>query len=1148
MQRLQLTLVIVLLTQVLQVVPAEALTYDEIVLLTQAERKVFGAVDNSHSFDERIKALESNTGSHAAGSESKRIRSVCAKLGLIAPEPAAAVSTSSAAKEKAAKVEAAKLEAARVAEQKKNEQKKALKEARSDEQNKLKERHLAELAAAKKDEQEKLRELKQLQAEEKRRKAESAKEAQALAQQQANARARLEANKATASAVKPKLTSQVKPNTARTVASAAGSATSSAPSLLPDSMQQKSAANNNSNLNNSAQSSIQENTQVSSNSGTENTQGAQSGVGVIIAAVVVVLVLGCLGTVIFLFLKAAGNTEKPAAFEDEAGDMDEQFPHRHPIASGKKRPKQQDSRSFDEPERPNLTQPNSANIPPASGTAYGDDGGAGGGRGVVAPGPASSPHDGAPVFMPYSDVRVPRTASGAFDSHVNTASGFSSTVDLAPVPVHLPQPDVVDAPGHPSQPQQPTHANPVAVPDQNTIQRRGSETFSVIESLLSREKQAIEAKKQHDNVAHGEVFVPNSTPNSVLDAWGPSETDQKNETLPPFPGQSEAPNFATLDQAGSVPAFDANSPPTFEKNEIESIQNHAQDTKFAVASAQMSVSSTIISEPTPGLAAHGSDLAAEATPQGKEKRPFPFGGPKPPSSSSAAGMAKPSPLEETITLSAAEISASLAGIGDSAEFLEDHQGSGSIESDEQLAAFADAILSTAESSSAPAGVSSAPSLATIQPSAPVAKQAPPVPPVRPVPPMPPTPPGATALAHPSDVPHHKPTNKDLRSLFSGDDVPEPASPATNAGDDMSAAVAGGAPSEPMESAHELSNTAAQSNYASNAAVQPQFKTVHDFMYEQKKPIQYKKCPRCAFSYSIDARNCLNDGEVLDLVELDPAVIFSFGDRYEVEAVIASGGMSILYQARHKMLNRSVAIKVMDPQMAKNHSAVKRFQQEAQLICQMSHPNVVRVHDFGSNSSGQPFIVMDYLTGRTITQILDEEGQISWDRARNIFLQLASGLSHAHKLGVIHRDIKPTNVVVTQDEFGGEQATIVDFGIAKMSTPDSREKFTLHGETVGTPMYMSPEQCRGSEVDYRTDVYSLGTLMFETLTGKTPFIASSAFEMRQMIVTAPAPKLADIRPDLIVPPICESIVKRCLQKDPSLRFQNLDELISELAQS
>lgn len=1099
MQRLQLTLVIVLLTQILQVLPAEALTYDEIVLLTQAERKVFGAIDNTHSFDERIKALESNTGSHAAGSESKRIRAVCARLGLIAPEPAA-VPANNAAKEKSAKAEAAKLEAARIAEQKKLEQKKAAKEARSDEQNKLKERRLAELAAAKKEEQEKLRELKQLQAEEKRRKAEAAKEAQTVARQ--------EANKLKTSASKPRLASQINPDASKKIAAAAGSATSSAPALLPDSMQQKSAPANNSSSSATVQNSPQEKIPASSNSGSE-TQGAQSGIGVMIAAVVVVLVLGCLGTVIFLFLKAAGNTEKQIAFDDDGTEMDEQFPHRHPIVSSKKK-QNPGSDDFAESEKTNFSQPTAKQYAALSDTT----------SGVTPAGQNESNVNGAPVFMPSADVTMPRSALGIGFTNANSAPGFASAAEQAPVPVHLPQPDFVDAPAYLSPPDSPMPAlrgalpeqtgNPVSslqqqhammqhehsaqAPAQNPTptQRRGSETFSVIESLLSREKQAMEAKKHQDNSAHAPVFVPNSTPDAILDAWGPAEPEQKDEALPPFPGQLEA----------SLPAL----------------------------------------EPTVG-SAEPADVTSEPAPQGKEKRPFPFGAPKPASSSSVTSTAKPSPLEETITLSAAEISASLAGIGEAPDFLEEHQqGYGSTESDEQLAAFADAILSTAESSSAPSSVSS-PSVNANPLPPPAAPQAPPVPPVRPVPPMPPTPPGASALAHPPEAPHHKPTNKDLRSLFSGSDTEVPAVSSYSANAETVA------PLQPVVAAPEhsaISNTAAQSNYAANPTLQPQFKTVHDFMYEQKKPIQYKKCPRCAFSYSIDARNCINDGEVLELVELDPSVIFSFGDRYEVEAVIASGGMSILYQARHKMLNRSVAIKVMDPQMAKNHSAVKRFQQEAQLICQMSHPNVVRVHDFGSNSSGQPFIVMDYLTGRTITQILDEEGQLSWDRARNIFLQVASGLSHAHKLGVIHRDIKPTNVVVTQDEFGGEQATIVDFGIAKMSTPDSREKFTIHGETVGTPMYMSPEQCRGSEVDYRTDVYSLGTLMFETLTGKTPYIASSAFEMRQMIVTAPAPKLADIRPDLIVPPICESIVKRCLQKDPSLRFQNLDELISELA--
>lgn len=317
--------------------------------------------------------------------------------------------------------------------------------------------------------------------------------------------------------------------------------------------------------------------------------------------------------------------------------------------------------------------------------------------------------------------------------------------------------------------------------------------------------------------------------------------------------------------------------------------------------------------------------------------------------------------------------------------------------------------------------------------------------------------------------------------------------------------------------------------------------------QQRPDVFYKLCPECGISYGLDSQECGDDGTALQLAKLDPAIGAIFGERYEVEAVIGSGGMSTVYRAKHKLMNKLVAIKLLDPRLVRQKTAVKRFQLEAQAASRLKHPNVIIVHDFGITPDDQPYMIMDYLTGRSLMDMLDEKPQVQPARARKLFIQVASGLNHAHKCGVVHRDVKPNNIIIDIDHNGEEAVKIVDFGIAKVASDSAnpQERLTRAGEFFGTTMYMSPEQCKGKDVDHRSDIYSLGCVMFESLTGLPPFEGENDFDTIQMHISAIPPTFGERRPDLQIPPQFEGIVRKALEKDLDLRYQTMEELIADL---
>lgn len=271
------------------------------------------------------------------------------------------------------------------------------------------------------------------------------------------------------------------------------------------------------------------------------------------------------------------------------------------------------------------------------------------------------------------------------------------------------------------------------------------------------------------------------------------------------------------------------------------------------------------------------------------------------------------------------------------------------------------------------------------------------------------------------------------------------------------------------------------------------------------------------------------------------------DRYRVLHKLGSGGMSNVYQVRHLHLDKIYALKLLQQISEKS---VQRFQQEAKAASLLEHPNIVRVHDFGV-TEGQPFMTMDCVEGESLADLI-KKGPLAADRLARIFGQICSALAHAHEQGVIHRDLKPSNIIVKTTEGGGEQAIVVDFGIAKIleaanSSDDTVDKHSLTrtGDVFGTPLYMSPEQSQGYNVDARSDIYSLACVMYEAATGSPPFRGDSIYHIIHKQITESPPPFPDHLRKTAEGRRLEAIILKALAKDPSDRHKYMVELSSDL---
>ena len=303
------------------------------------------------------------------------------------------------------------------------------------------------------------------------------------------------------------------------------------------------------------------------------------------------------------------------------------------------------------------------------------------------------------------------------------------------------------------------------------------------------------------------------------------------------------------------------------------------------------------------------------------------------------------------------------------------------------------------------------------------------------------------------------------------------------------------------------------------------------------------CSKCHAEYGPDVEVCPVDDTPLEACapSADPLIGRLLADRYKVIRTIGEGGMGRVYLAEHVRMGRLSAVKVMSPSLAPTADAIGRFNREAANASRINQPNVAAIYDFGETEDGTLYLAMEYVEGETLSVVLRREGPFSPSRAAELTGQIADGLTAAHHLGIVHRDLKPDNILVTRHHDGREWVKIVDFGIAKTTQSDTVQNVTSLGVAVGTPEYMSPEQIAGEQLDGRTDLYSLGLVLFNMLTGALPHPALTSKQSLVHRLTARPRSLADVRPNVAWPARLQVALDRALAPEPSDRFRTVGEL-------
>jgi eukaryotic-like serine/threonine-protein kinase len=312
----------------------------------------------------------------------------------------------------------------------------------------------------------------------------------------------------------------------------------------------------------------------------------------------------------------------------------------------------------------------------------------------------------------------------------------------------------------------------------------------------------------------------------------------------------------------------------------------------------------------------------------------------------------------------------------------------------------------------------------------------------------------------------------------------------------------------------------------------------------------KTCPVCATTYPDTDAFCPKDGSTLRLDEGATSLVGSvIADRYLVSKLLGEGGMGQVYLAGHVRLPQQAAIKVLHASMVQDAGAIARFNREAANAARIEHERVARVFDFGETNTGLVYLAMEFVPGRTLRSLLEEQKRLAPARAANIVYQVGEGLDAAHRLNIVHRDLKPDNVLVVTDDAGVDRCKVVDFGIAKAlnESDKQRTQLTQVGSIIGTPEYMSPEQVLGEEIDARSDVYALGLVAFHLFTGSLPFGGATPERLlTARLIEAPSP-LAVAAPDVAWPDDLQAVFDRALSSDVASRtpsaLQFADELVA-----
>jgi serine/threonine protein kinase len=308
----------------------------------------------------------------------------------------------------------------------------------------------------------------------------------------------------------------------------------------------------------------------------------------------------------------------------------------------------------------------------------------------------------------------------------------------------------------------------------------------------------------------------------------------------------------------------------------------------------------------------------------------------------------------------------------------------------------------------------------------------------------------------------------------------------------------------------------------------------------------KICMVCHAEFPIDRLKCPEDDTALVALAPDPYTGKTIEDRYYVEQLIGTGGTSVVYKAQDLSLRRPAAIKMLKSHLVADEESRARFKQEARAVSCLTHPHVITVYDVGVTNYGEPFIVMEYLQGKSLAEIIAYEKRLPMRRAVRLFIKACSALAHAHKKEVIHRDVKPSNIMLIHTDEDPEYVKFVDFGLAKLRTLTGEfQRLTKTGEVFGSPLYMCPEQCKGRKVDYRADIYSMGVVMFEALVGRPPFREKTTIETIRKHIHELPPTFREVDPTLTLPEDLQAIVLKALSKSPDDRQQSMDQLREEL---
>ncbi len=309
----------------------------------------------------------------------------------------------------------------------------------------------------------------------------------------------------------------------------------------------------------------------------------------------------------------------------------------------------------------------------------------------------------------------------------------------------------------------------------------------------------------------------------------------------------------------------------------------------------------------------------------------------------------------------------------------------------------------------------------------------------------------------------------------------------------------------------------------------------------------KTCPQCGQTYDFEQRFCPRDGSTLRAPAGSNLVGSVLADRYHIVRRIGEGGMGQVYLAEHVKMRRRSAVKVLHQGMVNDPDAIARFNREASNASQIQHPNVAAIYDFGETEDGLIYLAMEFIDGEPLRKIIERQGALPAIQAADITRQVGDALEAAHEMGIVHRDLKPDNIMIARGRNGEDVAKVVDFGIAKATTGDD-QKVTRTGLAIGTPEYMSPEQLSGDSLDNRTDIYSLGLVAFNMLTGQLPFPAVSSREAMIARLTERPRTLAEIKDDVAWPAELQTIMDRALASRPQDRYAHAGDFGRDLVRA